>query len=226
MTEHYLDTLKKIHTLFAPEKYLEIGVRHGKSLGLASPVTHSIGIDPSPEITEPLHKNIIIHSMTSDRFFSGPAAEVICPGSLDLAFIDGMHLFEYALRDFINIEKFCHKKSAILIHDVIPTDMESSERVRKQNFWTGDVWKIILCLKEYRRDLHITLFDSAPSGLAVIQYPDPHSTVLHDNYQPMCKKYIALNFRSFEENKKELFDVMDAEKFNFEDLLHSYIIPK
>ena len=27
--------------------------------------------------------------------------------TLDLVFIDGMHLFEYALRDFMNVERYC-----------------------------------------------------------------------------------------------------------------------
>src|SRR5256885_12302956 len=33
---------------------------------------------------------------------------------VDLAFIDGMHLFEFALRDFVNLERYCAPGSTIL----------------------------------------------------------------------------------------------------------------
>ena len=52
--------------------------------------------------------------------------------TLDLAFIDGMHHFEFALRDFINVEKYCSADSIILIHDVYPID--ATERRSRTGF--------------------------------------------------------------------------------------------
>ena len=39
---------------------------------------------------------------------------------VDLALIDGMHHFEYALRDFMNLERLCAPQSTILIDDCFP----------------------------------------------------------------------------------------------------------
>jgi len=48
----YLDTLADLHRALAPRAYLEIGVRHGRSLALAT--GPALGVDPAPEITETL----------------------------------------------------------------------------------------------------------------------------------------------------------------------------
>ena len=49
---------------------------------------------------------------TSDDFFARPdAAEVLGGVPLDLAFIDGMHQFEYALRDFMHLEHWATPES-------------------------------------------------------------------------------------------------------------------
>jgi hypothetical protein len=215
MSESYLETLKRIHDFFLPKMYLEIGIRHGKSLALASPETCCIAIDPEPEISVPVHKNTLIFPMTSDMFFSTVHADIIDPGSLDIAFIDGMHLFEYALRDFINIEKYCHDTSVIILHDCFPVDYESSQRTRTQLFWTGDVWKMIVALKMYRKDVKISLLDSDPSGLALISHVDPHSTILRDLYDTLCDQYIPIHYEWFEKNKGGYFPVIDAKTFDF-----------
>ena len=41
-------------------------------------------------------------------------------GQVLVAFIDGMHLAEYALRDVINTERYCHAASVIVVDDVLP----------------------------------------------------------------------------------------------------------
>ena len=47
---------------------------------------------------------------------------------MDFAFIDGMHLFEFALRDFMNLERHCTPQSVIMVHDCYPTEREHAER--------------------------------------------------------------------------------------------------
>ena len=45
--------------------------------------------------------------MTSDDFFaSHDLAQVLGGRPVDLAYIDGMHQFEFALRDFMNLERY------------------------------------------------------------------------------------------------------------------------
>src|ERR1039457_6139998 len=50
---------------------------------------------------------------------------------LALAFIDGARLFEQVLGDFINIESHCGPWSVVLIHDTVPLDEASQERVQR-----------------------------------------------------------------------------------------------
>jgi hypothetical protein len=89
----YLHVLERLHRELSPVSYLEIGVRHGGSLALAH--CPAIGIDPAPAIDRELPHATKVHVLTSDEFFADHADGV----TPDLSFIDGMHLFEYALRD-------------------------------------------------------------------------------------------------------------------------------
>jgi hypothetical protein len=69
--------------------------------------------------------------MTSDDYF-----ESIAPNSpfvdrpIDLAFIDGLHLFEYAIRDFVNIERHTEWSSVTIIDDVLPRGPVEAARER------------------------------------------------------------------------------------------------
>jgi hypothetical protein len=45
-----------------------------------------------------------------------------------------LHWFEFALRDFINVEKNANKKSIIAVHDILPKDEITSRRNRETGF--------------------------------------------------------------------------------------------
>src|SRR5258706_5348979 len=51
----------------------------------------------------------------------------------------------------------------------------TAARERVDAFWSGDVWKLVPCLKKYRPDLSIHTIASAPTGLPVIRNLDPAS---------------------------------------------------
>ena len=140
----YGEILKRMHYWLRPASYLEIGVESGRSLALAQPPTRAIGIDPAPQIEVGFTAETKIFKITSDDFFThhDPAKEFARP-VIDLAFIDGLHLFEQTLRDFINVERHAGPRSVILVHDCLPVDEMSAARDRRGLFWTGDVWKLI-----------------------------------------------------------------------------------
>ena len=48
--------------------------------------------------------------------------------------------------------------------------------------WTGDVWKIIPILKQYRPDLRIFNLDAGPTGLVCCTNVDPKSQVIENSY--------------------------------------------
>ena len=72
---------------------------------------------------------------------------------IDFAYIDGMHLLEYALRDFIGVEQYSARSSVVAFDDVLPRNVEEAARDRHVMPWTGDVFRIPLVLTEHRPDL-------------------------------------------------------------------------
>jgi hypothetical protein len=195
--------LDRIHCHLLPRTYVEVGIGTGKSLGLALPGTIAVGIDPEPNIRFAIDRSAQVFAVGSDEFFERHDLRHVLRGNhLDLAFVDGMHLFEYALRDFFHLERFCHAESTILFHDCKPFDAETSGRVRVANRWTGDVWKILLCLKEYRPDLRIATVDVPPTGLAMVRGLDPMSTVLADHYDEICARYIDMSYSVLDHDKE------------------------
>lgn len=202
----YYKYLKNIQNKLNPKTYLEIGVRNGASIVLAPKSATCYGVDPVPAIRVNLSKKTKIYPQTSDDFFK---QNENLP-TFDLAFIDGMHLFDFVLRDFINTEKHCHKNSTIVLHDTVPKDEITARRNRCTDFWTGDVYKIILILKKYRPDLEVHNLDIKPSGLAIVKNLNPESTTLSDNYDKIIEEYINM---AYEENIKEKLFIKPSSDF-------------
>ena len=199
--EHYLQVMARILDAVRPRTYVEIGVERGTSLRLVQAPTLAIGIDPEPKLAGPLAANQKVFAETSDAFFAArdPRAEL---GGLpiDLAFIDGMHQFEFALRDFANLERFCTRDSTILIDDCYPLNRETAERERRRDFWSGDIWRLIVLLKKYRPDLAIHVIATAPTGLAVVRRLDPDSRFLREHHDRLCREFLAVDYAFLEDD--------------------------
>lgn len=185
----YLDVLSTLHKLRQPQLYLETGVRHGISLKLSN--CKSIGIDPLPEIKVELDDNARIYTMASDDFFEFHAPTEVGSTPIDLAFIDGLHLFEFALRDFMNIEKYSNGNTIVIVDDVYPNNAIQAKRIRESKAWAGDVWKIYDCLREYRPDLRLELLDTFPCGSLMITGLNPANRILTDNYNPIVRRFTS-----------------------------------
>jgi hypothetical protein len=180
--------------------YLEVGVEHGFNLANVV-VDTAFGVDPALVLrVDPTagKKSLHLYKMTSDLFFKRNSKDIENVGLLDFSFLDGMHLFEYLLRDILNTEALSKQSGLIALHDCLPFNGEMIERVNNYkdrtpgpyaDAWTGDVWKIIPILEEYRPDLSVVLIDCAPTGLVCISGLDPDSTVLKDRYLEIVNKY-------------------------------------
>lgn len=178
---NYLEALSHAHAALKPRNYVEIGCRFGMSLALSR--SPSVGIDPDFEITSQLIAPTRFYRMTSDTFFRTNDIKAILGEPVDFAFIDGMHHVEYALRDFINLERASTRHGVIAVDDALPGDMIHASRVRKTQVWTGDVYKLVLILRRFRPDLVIDVFDVDLKGFCLISHLDPDSTVLYENYR-------------------------------------------
>jgi hypothetical protein len=211
----YYKTLRRLHELLTPETYLEIGIRKGDSLALATTATVAIGIDPKPMLSKPTASNAKIFAFTSDEFFATHDVRAELGGAdLDMAFIDGMHLFEYVLRDFANLERWSTPDTVVVLHDCLPVDELSATRERTTSVWTGDVWKVVPVLRRFRPDLSLTIVDTSPSGLVIVEGLDASSTVLADNADAIIEEFTPLGFGHFEKSRKDTLKLaVDLEEF-------------
>jgi len=193
----YRDVLRRMHELVRPRSYLEIGVETGATLAFAHAAARAIGVDPdaSKLRRELVPANARVFHETSDAFFARQSCEQALGGhKLDLAFIDGMHLFEYALRDFMNVEAWSEPNGVVVLHDCLPVSALSASRERRTNFWVGDVWKVVSILREYRPELRVKLVATAPSGLCVVRGLDPASRVLWQQLDAIVERYRELPY--------------------------------
>lgn len=189
---NYLDFLGEMHEGLKPSWYLEIGTNTGQSLQRSA--TRSVAVDPNFKIDRNVHNGkseLHLFQKTSDDFFAEKHLETL-GASIDLAFLDGLHWYEFLLRDFMNTERYVSDSAYVVLHDCIPwtvgmTDRDYSKFVGKA--WTGDVWKVVPILQRFRPDLQIRVFDAKPSGLVVIGGMDPNNQVLWDNYTNIIEEF-------------------------------------
>lgn len=169
MTTSNYQLLERLHAELRPRGYLEVGVRFGDSLKLAD--CPAYGIDPEPQVTYPLRRtDHYIGSVTSDSFFESWAPKMWEHGGfdLDLAYIDGMHLYEFALRDFLNICRWANERTVIVFDDTHPYNAAIATRNQHAEVdWTGDVWKTMDFIR-YVPGVQCAEVDVNPTGAFVV----------------------------------------------------------
>lgn len=195
----YFDFVARMARAKNARGYLEVGVRDGTTLSRID--CPSIGVDPFFQITGNVigkKTNLHLYQMTSDDFFRDYEPSRIINAPIDVIFLDGLHQFEYLLRDFINSEKVTHRHGLIMLDDCLPANAEMTERTHNQEgranrdlagWWTGDVWKLLPILEKYRPDLRVTAVDVRPTGSICITDLDPSSTILERNYYAILDEY-------------------------------------
>jgi hypothetical protein len=206
--EGYRALLQRFHDWLQPKSYIEIGVNVGASIALAKPPTVVIGIDPQARLIDapktvckifpPYERRLLSQTRSASRY-----GERNCgPG----VYRWNASLFEQALRDFINIERVSSPTTIVLIHDTFPIDALTAERLGNIGgieFWTGDVWKIIPCLREFRPDLYVFTIATPPTGLSVVSKLNSRSRVLTDRFDEIVSRYISLKLDPDEGRRKE-----------------------
>ncbi len=194
----YRDFLAALSRKRQSRNYLEVGVHFGDALaGIACDT--AVGVDPDYRLQEDVTGNkrrTLLHRCTSDRFFAETDVRALVGGGIDLAFLDGLHQFEFLLRDVYNTEAVSDRNGLIALHDCMPLNVEMTTRdpaaARTDPFhamWTGDVWKLVPILKAYRPDLDVVLVDCPPTGLVCITGLDPDSRVLSERYREIVQAY-------------------------------------
>lgn len=181
--------LGRLHAAYRPRTYLEIGVNDGR--GLATSRTRTIGVDPAFRITSELGCDLQLVKQTSDDFFARHDALSWFPDRVvDLTFIDGMHLAEFALRDFINAERRSTATSVVVFDDMLPRLVVEANRNRTTQFWTGDVYKVAEAIGNHRPDLVVLPVDTEPTGLVVVVGLDPGNPTLAQRCEELTAEFI------------------------------------
>jgi Methyltransferase domain len=138
-------------------RYLEIGLWEAGTFRAVN-AAEKWGVDPCFRFNPGGVANPKVHlyEMTSDVFFETQNV----PG-IDVAFIDGLHTFNQALRDLLNILCVVPRHGVIILDDVMPTTYVESigdpgllNRVRTKTgdpsqSWAGDVYKIVFFIEAY-----------------------------------------------------------------------------
>ena len=109
-----------------------------------------------------------------------------------------------ALLDFIHLERHADKGSVIMIHDCLPLDQVTADRVRTTHFYSGDIWKLAMCLKSRRPDLRIRTIATGPSGLCLVSHLDRQSRVLEAQYQECLAEYVPLDFEAYRSHPERM----------------------
>ena len=162
--------------------YLEIGVFNGH-IFFRIKSRFKIAVDPEFQfdVLRKLGKTIVnpynlynrYFEKTSDDFFAEDASAVFKNEPLQLALVDGMHEYGFALRDVEHSLKYMSDDGVIVIHDCNALTKKSAcsfEEWKENNFegtWNGDTWKAILHLRSLRPDLTCFVLD-CDHGLGIV----------------------------------------------------------
>ncbi|MDB5659521.1 MAG: hypothetical protein JWS10_2136 [Cypionkella sp.] len=213
----YTEFVDGLHQAMAFDWYLEVGCRAGRSF---APVTgKTIAVDPffKVEINAiGVKPKLLVFQQTSDDFFADGYLKKLGI-QLSYSFLDGMHLFEYLLRDFINTEANSDPKGVIAMHDCLPFGARQLTRDLKnlpRGPWTGDVWKLLPILQRYRPELKLTVLTCRPTGLVFVTNLDPSNTVLKDNYDKILAEWLNQDMLEYGLDKfYSIYEPLDPEEF-------------
>ena len=205
------EVLALIHQVVKPKFYFEIGVQHGYSLALAK--CPALGVDPAPVLKVGLPATSEVVSLSSDDFFALGLEESF--PSPELAFVDGMHLAEYAARDLLNIVRWANKPLVIVIDDVFPNHDAQGRRIRSTRHWAGDVWKVVKLLEDANQEIRMLFIDAFPTGLCFVYIDPANVNSLKEKFKlqlkslsfdlPVDPRYLNRKFREIELQQR--FDI-------------------
>jgi hypothetical protein len=186
----YLEFLARVHELLTGPPYLEIGIRHGDSLALAR--GRAAGVDPEFELRVDLPDSVELFAETSDEYFDRKDPLAPLGGRrVGYSFIDGMHLAEFALRDFMGVERISPWTGVIVFDDILPRTIEEANRDRRTRAWTGDVYKVLGILARHRPDLICLRVGTQPTGLLLVLGLDPSNRTLSMRQDALLEQMVV-----------------------------------
>jgi hypothetical protein len=190
--------------------YVEIGVRDGESFRLTR-ADRRVGVDPQPtSAMDVLQEHEELFRTTSDAFFAEYAADTLDLRGVDVALIDGLHEFEQALRDLLNLERYMRPDGVVIFDDMNPTSAARASDRPTRGAWNGDVWKVGAFLTAERPDLHfLTIADDQGIGVVTgfaggqMKWPD----------EQCIAGYKALGYDYLESDRQRVLNIVPRRRF-------------
>ena len=127
---------------------------------------------------------------SEDFLARSDAVDHFAEQSIDLAFIDGLHLFEAALVDFANVERLASPTSVVVLDDMLPHSPDEAARNRQTKMWTGDVFKLAFAFERYRPDLVSISVDTEPTGVMLVLALDPSNRLLEERHAELVGEFV------------------------------------
>jgi hypothetical protein len=221
-----LDLIQRLIDTRGYSTYLEIGVLGGVVF-FAVKCRRKIAVDPEfklnwkgklgEAVRNPYNLNSSFHEMKSDDFFEREASRIFLKSKLDIALVDGMHEFRYALNDVLNCLSYLNNNGVIIMHDCNPQTAEAAssfadwQRSSYEGYWNGDVWKVIHHLRQNKPELDVFVAD-CDHGLGVIT---PKTGLVNNRPIPSADPEF-LTYEDLAKNREDLLNLQPAsflEKF-------------
>jgi hypothetical protein len=219
-----MNRLHVIKTLMSQKKlknYLEIGVFNGVVFFRVNSV-FKVAVDPKfafdtarkigKIFVNPLNLFNRYFKKTSDDFFAADAPRVFKQKKVQLALIDGMHEYSFALRDVENTLRYLSDDGVIIMHDCNPQKKEYAgtfEEWQKAGSgdWNGDVWKAVLHLRSMRDDINVFVLD-CDYGLGIITKGKPENKLSYS-----ANDIQGLTFEDFAAHRGPWLNLKPADYF-------------
>lgn len=202
------------------KNYLEIGVFNGHVFFRVKS-TFKIAVDPEFQFDalRKIGKTIInpynlfnkYFSKTSDDFFAEDAPGLLAQKKIDIALVDGMHEYGYALRDVENMLTYLGEDGVIIMHDCNPATKEAARSYQEWKAagstgqWNGDVWKAIVHLRSLRKDIDVFVLD-CDHGLGIISRRKPEN-----NLNFSAEQIQAFTYEDFNANRAQWINLKRAD---------------
>ncbi|HEX4080354.1 MAG TPA: class I SAM-dependent methyltransferase [Rhizomicrobium sp.] len=224
--------INRLARMLAAQNYLEIGVQRGRTFCFVN-IPEKIAVDPAFKFdTSARPGNEQFFSLTSDEWFTQFAHGKL----FDVIFIDGLHEFGQAFRDFCNSFFVSHPRTIWLIDDTIPSDIYSAWPDERQSVelrrnelerivgtkvpkrWSGDVFKLVIAIHDYFPLLsYCTIMDGGKPQTVVWRQARPKfeplvgslEAVSRLTYFEFRKNIAAFNGMSEDEAFRTLANVLD-----------------
>ncbi len=217
-----LTIIKDLMTTKGLKNYLEIGVFNGH-IFFRIKSNFKIAVDPEfrfdklrifgKTLLNPHNVHNKYYSKTSDAFFAEDAPELLKDKPLHIALIDGMHEYDYALRDVENTLKYLSDDGVIIMHDCNPLTKQAASSFQEwkdrefADTWNGDVWKVILHMQSVRDDVNAFTID-CDHGLGIIT-----KRKSEQRFNFTKEQINSFTYEDFERHRKEWLNLKHCNYF-------------